>query len=425
MAQTSTTLGMRLLLAVGLCCLAGGCPQSQSSDYREYSEIEATSSSGEPKEISDANLVENDETGDFSPGASDAIGNATANGQTTEPATDSGEVQVLIKEKQFKVEGPESALRVSYDDIDLLKVLNMDPVTPEAPQLMPKWLKDLDGKRIRIRGFMYPSSKETGLTSFALARDIDVIDFGRDPKIHGVFGVRLREGETTEYIARRPFDVVGLFHIRPKVEEGKLSRLYEMDDAVIVDDPENVADASPDSKSATASQTPPQTANGNQAEQKPPDANQSAEPRKVQVLVKERKFTAEGPESALRVSYDDIDLLKVLNMEPVTPDALKLMPRWLTDLDGQRIRIRGFMYPTYEETGLTWFFLARDNQICCFGRDPKIYDVFRVRLRAGETTDYLPNRPFDVVGLFHIRPEAEEGKLYQLYEMDDARIIEK
>ena len=422
MAQTTKTLGMRLLLAVGLCCLAVGCPQSQPSGYRPYSEIEETSPGGE---LGDASQVASDATGDSSSSLSDANGNATANGQTTEPAADSEEVQVLIKEKQFKVEGPESALRVSYDDIDLLNVLNMDPVTPDAPKLMPKWLKELDGKRIRIRGFMYPSSKETGLTSFALARDIDVIEFGRLRKIHDVFTVRLREGETTEYIYPRPFDVVGLFYIRPKVEEGKLSCLYEMDDAVIIDDPETVADASPDSKPVTASQTPPQEANGNQADQNPPDAKQSTEPREVQVLIKERKFTAEGPESALRVSYDDIDLLKVLNMEPVTLDAPKLMPRWLKDLDGRRICIRGFMFPTYEETGLTGFLLARDNQICCFGRDPKIYDVFGVRLRAGETTDYLPNRPFDVVGVFHIRPEAEEGKLYRLYDMDDARIIEK
>jgi hypothetical protein len=125
------------------------------------------------------------------------------------------------------------------------------------------------------------------------------------------------------------------------------------------------------------------------------------------------------------VSYDDIDLLKVLNMEPVTPDAPNLMPKWLKDLDGRRIRIRGFMYPPYEETGLTWFILARDNQICCFGRDPKIYDVFTVQLRKGVTTDYIQGRPFDVVGVFHIRPVVEDGKIYDIYAIDDAIVIEK
>ena len=147
--------------------------------------------------------------------------------------------------------------------------------------------------------------------------------------------------------------------------------------------------------------------------------------RKVQLLVPSRTFRTEGPEGACRVSYDDIDLLKVLNMDPVPANAATMMPAWLKGLEGKRIRIRGFMYPTFQQTGVRAFGLARDNQICCFGRNPKIYDVFDVLLRDGVTTNYLPNRPFDVVGVFHIRPEAEEGKLYHLYEMDDATVISK
>jgi hypothetical protein len=147
--------------------------------------------------------------------------------------------------------------------------------------------------------------------------------------------------------------------------------------------------------------------------------------RKVQLLVPERNFKTEGPEGAWRVSYDDIDLLKILNMDPVPPNAATVMPAWLKGLEGKRIRIRGFMYPTFSQTGIHAFALARDNQICCFGRNPKIYDVFDVMLREGVTTNYLPNRPFDVVGVFHIRPEEEAGKLFHLYDMDDATVIAK
>ncbi|MGE3314216.1 MAG: hypothetical protein AB7O26_03795 [Planctomycetaceae bacterium] len=154
-------------------------------------------------------------------------------------------------------------------------------------------------------------------------------------------------------------------------------------------------------------------------------ATDPAAPRKVQLLVPTREFKSEGPQGAIRVSYDDLDLLKVLNMEPVTTDAPELMPPWLKGLDGKRIRIRGFMYPTFQETGLKGFVLARDNQICCFGRDPKIYDVFGVTLQPGVTSDYIQNRPFDVVGVFHIRPEEADGKLFNLYEISDAIVIDK
>ncbi|MEX0728958.1 MAG: hypothetical protein WD065_21970, partial [Planctomycetaceae bacterium] len=127
-------------------------------------------------------------------------------------------------------------------------------------------------------------------------------------------------------------------------------------------------------------------------------------PGGVKVLVPEKEFTVEGPDDALRVSYDDIDLLKVINMEPVTADAPQYFPDWLKNLEGKRVRIRGFMYPEFEPTGLEMFSMARDTQICCFGRDPKVYDVFRVILRDGVTTDYIELKPFEVVGVFHIDP---------------------
>ncbi|MFG0333192.1 MAG: hypothetical protein ACF8TS_07510 [Maioricimonas sp. JB049] len=145
----------------------------------------------------------------------------------------------------------------------------------------------------------------------------------------------------------------------------------------------------------------------------------------VRLLIPEREFQTEGPEGALRVSFDDLDLLKILNMEPVTADAPNLLPDWMRGLDGKRIRLRGFMYPPPLETDLPGFVLARDNQICCFGRNPKPYDILPVQMRSGETTDYIQGRPFDVVGVFHLRPDIDDGDVYQLYEIDDAIVIDK
>jgi len=149
------------------------------------------------------------------------------------------------------------------------------------------------------------------------------------------------------------------------------------------------------------------------------------EPREVRLLIPEKTFREEGREKALRVSFDDIDLLKVLNMEPVQADAPDLMPGWLKGLEGRRIRIRGFMYPTFQDTDIKVFILARDNQICCFGRSPKVYDLIKISMQEGRTTDYIPNRPFDLIGTFHIAEQAEtaEDALPRLYSIDDASII--
>lgn len=144
-------------------------------------------------------------------------------------------------------------------------------------------------------------------------------------------------------------------------------------------------------------------------------------PRKVELLVKDKEFRPEG--GALRVAYDDLDLLKILNMEPVTADAAGYFPKWLTDLDGQRIRIRGYMMPTFESTGLERFVLARDTGLCCFGRNPKVYDLISVELKPDKPSDYIHLRPFDVVGTLKIDLVAEDNRPIGLYWIEDAEVL--
>ena len=145
-------------------------------------------------------------------------------------------------------------------------------------------------------------------------------------------------------------------------------------------------------------------------------------PNEVKLLIPTRDFKVEGPENAIRVSFDDVDLLKVINMEPVVETAPKLLPKWLKAIDGKRIRLRGFMYPPFESEGLRGFVLARDNEICCFGRNPKVYDLVTVVMRDGQTTNYIEGRPFDVVGDFHIGDTIEPGELFWI---DNAVVMDR
>ncbi|MBI1311815.1 hypothetical protein GC176_11030 [bacterium] len=159
------------------------------------------------------------------------LADPTASPDRTTEEKPKREIKLLIPSKKFKVEGPDEAVRVSFDDVDLLKVLNMDPVIPKAPELMPDWLKQLDGKRIRIRGFMIPPFSETDVRAFTLARDTQLCCFGRNPLPYDLIDVFLKEGAETEYIELRPFDVVGVFHIGEEIEPGYL---YSIDDAVVI-----------------------------------------------------------------------------------------------------------------------------------------------------------------------------------------------
>lgn len=145
----------------------------------------------------------------------------------------------------------------------------------------------------------------------------------------------------------------------------------------------------------------------------------------IRVLIPQRQFAPEGPQDALRVSFDDFDLEKVLGVTIPDPEITRHFPDWLNDLHGQRIRVRGFMMPTFQAEGLTRFVLARDTETCCFGPNGKIYHLVSVALQDGVTTDYIELRPFDVEGIFRIAPVADGGVLLQLYQLDDAVMIDK
>lgn len=172
--------------------------------------------------------------------------------------------------------------------------------------------------------------------------------------------------------------------------------------------------------------TKPATGDSNpESETVDKDKNPYAEklPGGMQLRVKDRTFLPEAAVSALRISFDDLDLLRVLNLDPVPLNAGEHLPDWLQELDGKRVIVRGFMYPPLTETGIQYFQLARDNDICCFGRNPKVYDRIGIALKPDQLTNHIQGRPFDVVGTFHIEPIDDEVELLQLYNMTDAHIV--
>lgn len=145
----------------------------------------------------------------------------------------------------------------------------------------------------------------------------------------------------------------------------------------------------------------------------------------VRLLVPDKTFQKKG--DALVVSYDDLDLIKVLNLKVPTPNVMELLPQWLKNLDGAKVRIRGFMYPAFQEEGLDRFVFCRDTGACCFGPNPVIYYLIDVRMLQGKTTNYIQNRPFDVTGTLRIKPGIipETGLVYELYHLEDAVVSER
>lgn len=149
----------------------------------------------------------------------------------------------------------------------------------------------------------------------------------------------------------------------------------------------------------------------------------------IKILVPTKEFKAEGKAKAVRVSFDDIDIEKVLNTKKLSLDIPSQMPEWLKKLDGQRIRLRGFMHPqsAFQTDGIKRFVLCRDTSVCCFGPNPTVYYLVETTLKSGTSTSYIENKAFDVEGIFRIKPEELEGtkEIDRFYYLDDAQVIKK
>jgi hypothetical protein len=113
------------------------------------------------------------------------------------------------------------------------------------------------------------------------------------------------------------------------------------------------------------------------------------------------------------ITFDDIKL----DMKKGAPFSRGLLTERVTDLDGRRVRIRGYILPSFQQSGLTQFVLVRDNQECCFGPGAALHDCVVVRMQPGRTADFSI-RPVAVAGTFRVAelrgPDGNHLAIYAL-----------
>ena len=125
--------------------------------------------------------------------------------------------------------------------------------------------------------------------------------------------------------------------------------------------------------------------------------------------------TSRSAAATLReISFDDIKF----EMEKGAPFTRDLLPKRVTSLAGAAVRIRGYILPSFQQTGLTQFVLVRDNQECCFGPGAALYDCIVVRMRPGKTADFSI-RPVAVAGTFRLDElRGPDGSHLAIYALD-------
>lgn len=107
----------------------------------------------------------------------------------------------------------------------------------------------------------------------------------------------------------------------------------------------------------------------------------------------------EVPEGYIPISY-----------EPLQPKGADMIPPSAKELDGKKVYIKGYMYPTDQTTQIKEFVLCRDNGTCCFGGQPKLTDMIQVKLKEPLALDYHTGLRY-IAGNFKVEQSQAPGTL--------------
>ena len=94
----------------------------------------------------------------------------------------------------------------------------------------------------------------------------------------------------------------------------------------------------------------------------------------------------------------------------------KLTPA-IEALHGRNVKLRGYILPSFQQSGITQFVLVRQHAMLLWPREA-LYDCVVVDMKPGKTTDFTV-RPVAVEGTFELRDfKGPDGKYLAIYHLD-------
>lgn len=120
-----------------------------------------------------------------------------------------------------------------------------------------------------------------------------------------------------------------------------------------------------------------------------------------------------GAGGTSNVTFDTIKF----EMEKTQPFKSEMLTPAIRALEGKRIRIRGYILPSFQQSGITQFVLVRDNMQCCFGPGAALYDCIVVDMAPDKTTEFKVT-PVTVDGTFSINELLDpDGKHLAIFHL--------
>ena len=128
-------------------------------------------------------------------------------------------------------------------------------------------------------------------------------------------------------------------------------------------------------------------------------------------------YETECPEGFKRVNFPK----EISAHQFVYYGGLRRLHPKVAPLIGEKVFLKGFMWQTQRSDGLTEFVFLKDNGECCFGGDPKPFDMMVVHMVEGQTTDAYTGM-VAVAGTLNANVRAAEGE--PVYTVDATMVEE-
>jgi hypothetical protein len=93
---------------------------------------------------------------------------------------------------------------------------------------MPKSVKELDGKKVMMTGFMLPIDEVENIKEFLLVQSLWSCCYGQPPDINGTIRVVMQGKKRIDY-KFDPIKVIGTFRVKATVEDGFCVDVYQLE----------------------------------------------------------------------------------------------------------------------------------------------------------------------------------------------------
>ncbi len=124
-------------------------------------------------------------------------------------------------------------------------------------------------------------------------------------------------------------------------------------------------------------------------------------------------YATEVPEG-----YERLSFRWLADQKPIIEDGQTRIHPEAKSLDGQKIFIKGYMYPGKAKEKLKSFTLCKDTAQCCFGGKPAITDIISVEFVNDARATHRELSLVNVAGTFRAKKIVVGGEITSLYTLE-------